>query len=328
MKRANKFTIPPNWKVLFNDLGIKLQDALAHAQLPTGLFSKSKVQLTPREYFQFWHGLEAAANNSDIPLELSKAMSLESFDVPILAAVCSPNLNAAVLRLQEYKPLIGPMSLDLEITPHHTQIEISCYGYDGELPKTLNLAELVFLTQLARMATRQHITPIDVTLPKLPNSLLKYEQYFGCSIVEGKKPRIRFRSKDANSPFLTDNHAMFSMFENELQNKLDAVLQEASTADKVSGILMNLLPRGESSIESVASQMAMSKRTLQRKLSAEDINYQALLQQVRTQLADHYLTKTTLPLTEISFLLGFQESNSFIRAYSSWTGTPPGHVRE
>ncbi|MCV3264817.1 helix-turn-helix domain-containing protein [Vibrio harveyi] len=49
---------------------------------------------------------------------------------------------------------------------------------------------------------------------------------------------------------------------------------------------------------------------------------------VRAELADHYLEKSQMSLAEISFLLGFQEVNSFIRAYSTWRGVSPGHYRE
>lgn len=53
-----------------------------------------------------------------------------------------------------------------------------------------------------------------------------------------------------------------------------------------------------------------------------------LISLVKGKLADHYLEKSTLSLGEISFLLGFKEANSFIRAYSNWKGVSPGIYRE
>lgn len=91
---------------------------------------------------------------------------------------------------------------------------------------------------------------------------------------------------------------------------------------------MEALPSGQSSIEDVAAKLAMSKRTLQRKLNNDKENFQTLLQEVRVDLADHYLERSEVSLGEISFLLGFQESNSFIRAYSAWKGVSPGYYRE
>ncbi|CAK2649586.1 AraC family transcriptional regulator [Vibrio crassostreae] len=329
MKRANKFLVPPNWKVLFNDLGIDLQQALRYAELPLMLFSQSKVILSPPQYFQLWRGIEASAQAKeiDIALKLAEVMSIESFDVPIFAAICSPNLNAAVKRLQEYKPLIGPMELNIQQTEQYTQIDISCYGYEGTLPRTLNLVELVFFTQLARLATRKCVQPIEIILPELPSNLSPYQTYFGCSIHQGKQTSIAFSAEDARTPFLTDNQLMVSVFESALRQRLETITHIGTTSDAVYKVLLDLLPQGDSSIESVASFMALSKRTLQRKLATEGVSYQTVLQKVRQQLAEYYLNETELPLIEVSFLLGFQEPNSFIRAYSAWTGVSPGQVR-
>lgn len=327
MKRASKFTIPPNWKVLFNDLGLDVHEILAHAGLPQGLFEQPKVQLTPAQYFQIWHSIEAASHGTEMPLKLAEVLSFESCDVPIYAAMCSDNLNAALVRLRDYKPLIGPMILDIEKDNTATQLTFGCYGYEGELPKTLNLTEMVFMTQLARMATRTHVQPLKVVLPGLPNQLAAYETYFGCEIQQGDLAQIRFRATDANAPFLTQNQAMLNMFDNELKQRLEAQQAENTTLDRVSTVLVGSLPQGESSIEYVAKQLAMSKRTLQRKLSEENYSYQWVLKKVRQELADYYLQQTQLPIIEVSFLLGFQETNSFIRAYSNWTGTTPSQVR-
>lgn len=328
-KTMNKFIIPPNWKVLFNDLGIDLQEALSCAGLPEFLFRQPSVQLSASEYFQLWHGIESTAevNGIDVALKLAQVMSFECFDVPIFAAICSPNLNEAVKRLQEYKPLIGPMTLDIEETAQHTKINISCYGYEGNLPSALNLVELVFFTQLTRLATRKHIRPVEISLSELPFKLESYQTYFGCSIHQGHETSISFNAEDACTPFLTDNKMMLSMFEGDLEQKLASIETINKMAHSVSEILLKLLPQGKSSIQTVASNMAMSTRTLQRKLAEDGLSYQTILQKIRHQLAEHYLHNTELPLIEISFLLGFQESNSFIRAYSAWTGVSPGRVR-
>lgn len=329
MKRADKFVIPANWKVLFKDLGINLQLALGYADLPRGLFEQKKVQLSPSQYFQLFQGIDKAAQTQgfDLALKLAEVMSFESFDAPIFAAICSPNLNSAIRRLQEYKPLIGPMELTLDQTDTKTEIEISCYGFTGALPSSLSLTELVFLTQLTRLATRQSINPIQVVLPELPLNLSAYINYFGCDITLGSATKVVFSNKDARVPFLTNNQTMLNIFDSELRKKLDVMESNHTASRAVYTHLMDLLPQGNSSIEVVASHMAMSKRTLQRKLSAENNSYQSILHKVREELAHYYLRETELSINEVSFLLGFQETNSFIRAYNSWTGISPGQVR-
>lgn len=53
-----------------------------------------------------------------------------------------------------------------------------------------------------------------------------------------------------------------------------------------------------------------------------------ILADLREQLAHHYLTQSSLSLTEIAFLLGYDNTNSFHRAFNQWTGRTPSGVRE
>ena len=98
--------------------------------------------------------------------------------------------------------------------------------------------------------------------------------------------------------------------------------------ERVRAVLLETLPAGISSIDAVAQRLAISKRSLQRQLADESVGFQELLSEVRHELARHYLSRTDISAGEISWLLGFQESNSFIRAFRSWTGTTPAAYRQ
>jgi AraC-like DNA-binding protein len=117
--------------------------------------------------------------------------------------------------------------------------------------------------------------------------------------------------------------AMWEAFEPSLRQRLSVLDEQASTADRVRGVLLETLPAGLSSVDAVAQRLAMSKRSLQRHLGDEAVNFQDVLNRVRQELAQHYLINSSISPGEISWLLGFQESNSFIRAFRSWTGTTP-----
>ena len=84
--------------------------------------------------------------------------------------------------------------------------------------------------------------------------------------------------------------------------------------------MVDLLPAGESSIDDVARKLSISKRTLQRKLKEEQTSFQKQINSVREMLAKSYLTNTSLSSDEIAYLLGYLEVNSFLRAFSIWTG--------
>ncbi len=327
MKHAKRFVVSPNWKMLLQNMAIDPTTALIHANLPPDLFSRHEFTLSPKEYFQLLHGIEKAAGNRDVPLLLAESLSLEAFDVPIFASICSPNLNLATQRLSQYKPLIGPMTLDVNITNKETRLVIRCYGHDVNIPHTLGLIELVFFTQLSRLATHENINPIALELPHLPDDTEPYEDYFGCALKQGEDVLICFSAQDAKRPFITSNATMWEFFEKDLKKKLSDIETHASTTERLKAILLESLPSGDYSIETMSAKLSMSKRTLQRKLTTEGESFKNILQNVRKELAEYYLEKSNIPLSEISFLLGYTEPNSFIRAYSLWTGISPGKYR-
>ena len=81
------------------------------------------------------------------------------------------------------------------------------------------------------------------------------------------------------------------------------------------GELLELLPSGSSSAGDVARKLAVSKRTLQRRLQSEDTSYQSVLNDVRKDVATRYLSNSSLSSAEIAYLIGFEDPNSFFRAF-------------
>lgn len=185
MKNASRFTVQRGWKITITDMGINPAHVLALAGLPADLFTRNDASLSPKEYFNLWHGLEKAAGAEELPLKIGRTISVEAFDPPIFASLCSPNLNTALQRLAQYKPLIGPLTMKVDIDRQQTIATLDCYGHSGQIPRSLGATELVFLTQLARLATRETITPVVLKLPRLPANPSPYESYFGNAIEPG-----------------------------------------------------------------------------------------------------------------------------------------------
>lgn len=327
MKQATRFNLQRGWKLLICDLGLNPVDVLRLAGLPADLFGRKDATLSPAEYFRLWQGLEQAASTDILPLKMGQVLSVELFDPPIFASFCSANLNAAFQRLSQFKRLVGPLTLTVEIDVHQTCATLACYGNDAPIPSSLGATELVFLTQLARLATRKRLVPLVVELVQLPDQREPYQAYFGVPLAKGKANRLVFSAHDARQPFLTEDTAMWAFFEAGLKEKLSELDAEASMAQRVRSALHEMLPAGQSSIEEVANRLAMSKRSLQRKLNDESSSYQAVLNTTRHELADYYLARSSITLVEIAYLLGFQDSNSFIRAFRGWTGQTPGEYR-
>jgi len=87
------------------------------------------------------------------------------------------------------------------------------------------------------------------------------------------------------------------------------------------------LPAGECSIDSIAREMTVSRRTLQRRLKERETNFQQLLQQVKLSLARKYLDDESLSIIEIGFLLGYGDPSSFSTAFKAWCGSTPTEFR-
>ncbi len=326
MKQATRFSVQHGWKLLIGDLGLNPTEVLRLAELPADLFARKDASLSPAEYFRLWHGLELAGTDK-LPLHMGQSISVEAFDPSCFASLCSANLNTALQRMSQFKKLSGPLLILVEIMTHQTCVTLDCYGNAEPMPRSLGLATVVFLTHLARLGTRKHIVPLWVEVVQPPSKSEPYQEYFGTPLSRGSAYRIAFSSHDAQLPFLTENAAMWNFFEAGLMEKLSELDREASMKERVRSTLLEMLPAGLSSIEEVASRLAMSKRSLQRKLSEELSQYQDVLNATRRELAEYYLSRSSTSLLEIAYLLAFQDGNAFLRAFRGWTGQTPGEYR-
>jgi len=192
---------------------------------------------------------------------------------------------------------------------------------------SLVASELVFMVRLIRMATREHIRPLEVTTPRPPEPQAAYEAYVGARVEVGTKHRLIFSAADAQRPFLMANAALWKTFEPELRRRLTELNADATMSERVHSCLLEALPAGQATMASVANKLAVSTRTLQRRLRSESTSFQQVLSTTREQLARHYLARSSLSCAEISFLLGFADPNSFFRAFYGWTGQTPESMR-
>jgi len=257
---------------------------------------------------------------------LGQALSVESFDPAVFAALCSRDLTSAAGRLARYKPLIGPLRLHVDETT--TTMSIRCeWPGPPSPPSGLVIAELIFWVALARLATRSDVRPVAARAPVLPEAVDAVTAYLGVPVERADEASITFSAEDASRRFLTANARLWDTFEPDLRRRLSELTVEASTGERVRSALLELLPAGEGTMQGVAGRLGVSTRTLQRRLKAEGTTFQELLGTVREGLARHYLATSRMPAAEISFLLGYGDPNSFYRAFHGWTGTTPERLR-
>ncbi|ROR24729.1 AraC family transcriptional regulator [Comamonas sp. BIGb0124] len=327
---ARTLWVWPGWQVLMHDAGVDRANVLRRAKLPGDLFARGSVRLDGATYFRLWDAIEEEAGNADGPaaLRFAQKMSVDWFNLELFVALCSEDMNSALARLAKYKS--GPMALKLEHDARGTTVAMESFDRALTPPRVLMAFKLVFFVQLARLATRSQVRPLRIGWPSpdlSASDAAAYAAWFGVPVEDLPLPTVVFAAEDARHPFLTANHAMWKSFEPALRQRLDDLDQQASTVERLRNALLEALPAGQVSMQAVCKKLGVSTRTLQRRLQEEGSSFQQTLDTVRNSLAHHYLHNTTLSGTEISFLLGFEDPNSFVRAFQTWTGSTPQAVR-
>jgi AraC-like DNA-binding protein len=185
------------------------------------------------------------------------------------------------------------------------------------------------LLSFGRTFTEQPITPLRITLRGEPPSYqARYVQAFSCpALFDQPHDAIVFRRIDLELPLVSANPKVSALFDDAAERDLIALRTPANMTQAVRDALRELL-RGElPTIEQVASTLCVSERTLQRRLAREGAQFTALLDEVRLELARHYLSAGRTSLTEIAYQLGFVDPNSFFRSFKRWTGQTPDVYR-
>jgi AraC-like DNA-binding protein len=116
-----------------------------------------------------------------------------------------------------------------------------------------------------------------------------------------------------------------------LKERAEALLQAldaaATTRGRVEALLAPVLHKGGVRMAAAAAKLGISRATLARRLEREGTTFDAVVEGLRRRLADNYLGKRRLSVTETAYLLGFSEPAAFSRAYRRWTGVSPRTAR-
>jgi AraC-like DNA-binding protein len=332
---TSAYAVWPGWRLLMQDAGLATPPILRRAALPGDLFARDQVHLTSLDFFKLWVAIEAEARSLDAslpaPLRIAKVMTSDWFDPELFAALCSANLGSAIERIAKYVRLIAPMTIKVERMASKASVTIDFLDQTKPPPAVFLAFKLVFFVQLGRLATRTTIKPLKVAWSSVSDlsdsDAALYENFFGVSIQDAPLATLVFSAEDFDRPFLTENHKIWMFFEPALRQRLADLDRTASMVERVRSALLEALPAGEVSMQSVGKKLGVGTRTLQRRLQEEGASFQHTLDAVRLGLADHYLRKTMMSSAEIALLLGFEDANSFVRAFRGWTGTTPLSVR-
>ncbi|MCM1012327.1 AraC family transcriptional regulator ligand-binding domain-containing protein [Brevibacterium sp. XM4083] len=204
---GTRFDLDPSIAVLLRDLDISPALVLRRAGLPADLLSRGASELDPADYYRFWEAIAREAERhgtaTEAAVAIGEAISVEHFSPPLFAALSSQDLRTAAERLAVYKPLIGPVALVVDSASDLT----IAYRWPTapEPPVLLAMAEILFWVALARLATREPVRPVRVTMPQIPTDPGVLEDHLGARVRTGDAWSVTFSQADATRPFLTEN---------------------------------------------------------------------------------------------------------------------------
>jgi AraC-like DNA-binding protein len=192
------------------------------------------------------------------------------------------------------------------------------------------LTEVTFARQTCqprRFVPRQHVLEVHVTHPA-PDYRSEYDRIFQCPVVfDAPWNAMRMDPETASWRVALQPRYVFGV----LSERAEALLKElegAKTArGKVESLLMPILHKGDIGVDAIATKMGVSRQTLFRRLKAEGVTFEKVLDELRHKLAVHYLTGRKASVNETAYLVGFSDPAAFSRAFKRWTGKSPREMR-
>jgi AraC-like DNA-binding protein len=167
---------------------------------------------------------------------------------------------------------------------------------------------------------------LELTRPPEDRELL--ENHYGCRVrFKAGRNALVFRSSDLDRPFVTHNEDLLAAIGSQLETELQERNVPVNVGELVRQTLKQSLAGKRPTLQHIARELGMSARTLQRRLTEDNFTFQQLVENTRRELAHHYLKRTTVELNETAYLLGYEDANSFFRAFQLWEGATPGEWR-
>ena len=189
---------------------------------------------------------------------------------------------------------------------------------------------LVTLVRICRQVTSGRLAPSRLKtrhfrdrMPAEVRAFLGVDIEFGANVDE-----IWFPQQIAPLSVVGRDEYLNKLLRRHAEEALARKPRERLTVrSRAEDILSELLPHGKATAAEVARRLGMSSRTLSRKFVEEGTSFAEILDQMRAALAKRYLHDETLPVSEIAWLLGYQEISSLTHAFKRWTGVTPRRFR-
>ena len=325
---ANLFRVSGTLPRTLQELGLSPDTVLRQAALPMGLFNQDKILASTEEFFALYRGIAESSSDPGFGLKLGTEERVERYDPIKLAALSARSFRDAVERLSRYKQLTCPEEIRIVKKGNESAVQFVWLLAHEEEPPLLVDVCFAWIVGIGHRGTGRPLNPKRVELQRPPAHREMYESHFRCPVkFKSNQNALVFSNADMELPFVTYNSDLLAIVAPQLEAELAQQLAEKTFTEQAKGILKQLLAGQRPGIQDLARELHLSNRTLQRRLTEQGISFQRLLEEARRELAHHYLLHSSRELNETAYLLGYEDANSFFRAFHQWEGTSPGQWR-
>jgi AraC-like DNA-binding protein len=310
-------------------LGLDASAILARVGLGWDALRDPEARVPAAVSDALWCEAYAAARDPHLALHAAEGVRFDAYRVLDYLGTTGPTLGDGLRRVAAYFRLIDPRG-DLRVEESSGQVGLVFSAVDGApLPQAAQEFTLAILVSRAREAAAQPWDPLGVrfTFPH-PDDMSEYVRFFRVRPRFGADSAAVILSRDAwELPARAGDPELFALLDAHARLLLD---RDPSGADLVAKVRLAIaveLPGVRPSLAAVARRIGTSRRSLQRSLEARKATFEELVDAVRRERAQAFLSAGDVSLAEVSWLLGFSEQSAFARAFKRWAGRSPTEHR-
>jgi len=306
--------------------GLDESDILMHAGLAPDCLQTSSSRISLSDTLALWRSVEELSADPLFGFHMGQSLKPAHFQLLAFTMLSSSNLGGAIEKILKYQRLISDGG-SFSVIPQNEQTALVYTPAASNFSYHQIDAVLVATLSFARWLLGREIKPLALALSHNEDKgLEEYQAFYGCDIQFGQDQNSILFSSDLLQEALPGfDQGLATMHEQMADNQLQRLTEPDIIAKVQERLLMGL----ESiSRDEVAAQLAMSGRSLQRKLQEQGSSFQKLHDEHRHQRSLQLLANEDLSLLDISLQLGFSESSTFYRAFKRWQGVTPGEYRQ
>lgn len=317
------------WKAL-QAQGLDSHSIFKQANLDPAKLGDGNARYSLVDMRKLWEISTKETNDPCFGIEVGKSWAPTTFHALGFAWLASHTLKDALMRLTRYARIVNN-SLSARLEEHGTQLHLYMESSEDEqqIHYAARDAGMVSVLTMCRILCGESFSPQEIHVTR-KRSLCgdKLEAFAGIPInYESENNLTVFDSMRSEIRLASGNSELVKVNE-DVARKYINTLDRTSVVMQVKAALIELMPSGQASEKIIASDLNMSLRTLQRKLSDEKTSFSKIYKSIRQEMANEYIHDSQMSMTEISYLLGFSEQANFTRAFKDWYGTSPSIARQ